>query len=284
MSDLKPKHNPNNRLEKQVKCTEKQGNKQISLEEDKYIVAPNTLVPFENVIRVQKDYFYEYKDEIVCMNKEVITTDYGSDAPRKVRKYLKFINFPEHINYRKEIDVYYNLYRPLPHKPIKGVFPNIEKMLHHIFRGKHYEMILTYMWVLYMQPQHPLPFIGLVSAEKGTGKTKFQQFLKAIYKGNAKVIDAEDIADKFNDYFMDKLCILIDEKIDGKNKKTDLQKLKKLITGGTQTRKAKYQSSIDIEFYAKFIMCSMIFEPCSHWKKKIQGFGLLTYQKSKLKM
>ena len=71
-------------------------------------------------------------------------------------------------------------------------------MLKHIFRGEHYEMILTYFWVLYMKPKHPLPFIGLVSAEKGTGKTKFLQFLKAIFQANAKFIDAEDISANFN--------------------------------------------------------------------------------------
>jgi len=129
-------------------------------------------------------------------------------------------------------------------------------MLNHIFRNEHYEMILTYLWVLYMQPKHPLPFIGLVSTGKGTGKTKFLQFLKAIFQANAKFIDAEDISANFNSSYIDKLCILIDEKIDGKHRKADLQKYKKLVTGGTQTRKEKYQTDVDVEFYGKFIMCS----------------------------
>jgi len=117
-------------------------------------------------------------------------------------------------------------------------------------------MIMTYMWVLYINPKHPLPFIGLVSVANGTGKTKFLQFIKAIYKANAIFIDADDISDTWNDHYIDKLCILIDEKIDGKNRKADLQKYKKLITGGTQSRKARFQSAVDVEFYGKFSLCS----------------------------
>lgn len=249
-------HNPNNLLGEQVKDTEKQRGNKISLEEKQYVKSPNTLVPFEKCIRVQKDYLFEFEDELICVNKDVINTDYGRDSANKVRKYLKFINNPEHINYQKEIGLYYNLYRPLGHNPSRGSFPNIKIMLSHIFRDKHYEMVMTYLWVLYMKPKHPLPFIGLVSVGKGTGKTKFLQFLKAIFKANAKFIDAEDITDKFNDHYIDKLCILIDEKLDGKNRKSDLQKYKKLVTGGTQTRNTKYQSSVDVDFYGKFIMCS----------------------------
>jgi len=273
-------HNLNNLLGEQQQGTKKQGDKQkLSLELEGHIIAPNTLVPFNNCIRVQNDFFIEYQNDLTAINKDVLNTDYGRDSVNNIRKYLKFVNNPEHVHYKKEIGLFYNLYRPLSHKPVKGDFSTIKKMLNHIFRGNHYRMILTYLWVLYMKPKHPLPFIGLVSMANGTGKTKFLQFLKAIFQANAKFIDAEDISADFNSSYIDKLCILIDEKIDGKHRKSDLQKYKKLVTGGTQTRKEKYQSSVDVEFYGKFTMCSNDIETMMAMEQENTRFWIVDVEK-----
>jgi len=101
MSELNSKHSPNNQLGKPDKSTEKQRKNKISLEEKLHVKAPNTLVPFENCIRVKNDYFFEYNNELTAINKDVLNTDYGQDTVNKIRKYLKFINHPEHVNYQK---------------------------------------------------------------------------------------------------------------------------------------------------------------------------------------
>lgn len=256
MNAMKRKKNPDNQLDKRLQGKEKKDKKQaVPLNLEEHVVTPNTLVPFEQVVRIQGKFYLELDNRLVPYSRESLKDDYGGDAVKMVRKYTSFVNVPSHVNYLKSIGKNYNLYRPLPHKPKKGEFPNIEKMLRHIFRGKHYDMILTFFWVLYLKPMHPLPFLALVSDIKGTGKTKFLQLLKAIFSENAKFIDPEVISGNFNSAYIDKLCILIDEKIDGKHRKQDLQKLKKLITGGTQNRKAKYQHDVDVDCYNKFCMC-----------------------------
>lgn len=227
------------------------GNFSISLTSEK------ALVDFDKIIRVGTNFFFiDNNDKLVRTNSQCIDADFGRYSSQKVKKYFGFMNVPEHINYREDIKGYRNLYKALNHKPAEGDWSTIEKILKHLFRGNHYEMILTYLYVMYVMPKHPLPFIGLVSKGKNTGKTTFLTLIKNIFGDNAKVIDPEDVSANFNSGYIDKLVILIDESIEGKNRKKDLQKFKKLITGGVQTRKAKFQDDVDVNFYGKFIMAS----------------------------
>ena len=213
------------------------------------------LVPLEKCIRVGTNYFFNYNNKLVLTNKSCVETDYGRVSLKMIKKYLTFINEPSHISYRVSIDGYYNLYRPLSHKIKKGTWVNIEKIIQHIFPNKSYDMAMTYLWVMYIQPKHPLPVLGLVGV-KNTGKSKFLEFLKIMFEENAKFIDSDDLTGNFNSSYIDKLAILIDEQVLGKNKHLFLQRIKKLTTGGTQTKKAKFQNDVDISFYGKFIIAS----------------------------
>lgn len=249
-------HNPINSFSEPNKDTDSALNNKALNENFKAFDGNMALVPFSQCIRVGTNYFLEHANGLIRTNKDCILNDYGRDSLKNVKKYFGFINKPLNINYKKEINGFYNLYRPLAFIPEKGHFLTIEKILRHLFRDKNYKMIMTYLYVLYKYPEHPLPVIALVSELNNTGKTTFLMLLKAIYGENVKVIDPEDISGNFNSSFIDKLLVLIDEKVNSKRGDVEMQKIKKLVTGGTQTRKAKYQDDIDVNFFGKFVMCS----------------------------
>ena len=219
---------------------------------------PKLKNPFkEGFLQIGEHLYIENNNVLSKTTESALQRKYGKRSLAYIDCYIDFKLEPEHLKCKRRVNgEYYNLYSPLIYKPKEGNWNNIEKMLKHLFRGKHYEMILTYLWVMYMKPKQPLPLIALTSKLKGTGKTTFLEFLKAVFGMNAKFIDAEDVSSNFNSGFMEKLVILIDEKIDGKKRKSDLQKYKKLITGGTQTLKKKYKNDIDIYFIGKFVLCS----------------------------
>ncbi len=58
--------------------------------------------------------------------------DYGKDRMATVPKYDGFCTVPDHLNYRKEIDGFLNLYEPIGHTPQIGDFP------HTLSSGAHF--------------------------------------------------------------------------------------------------------------------------------------------------
>lgn len=215
----------------------------------------SSLVPIKKCIRVGTNYFLIDENSLIRTNKTCVELDYGKDGLNEVKKFLAFTNVPSHTKYKHSINGYYNLYRPLSHKPKKGKWKNIKRIIQHIFPDKSFNMAITYLWVMYNQPKHPLPVLGLVG-NKNTGKSKFLEFIKLMFEANAKIIDSDDLMAKFNSSYIDKLAILIDEQVLGSNKHHFLQRIKKLTTGGTQTKKAKFLDDVDISFFGKFIIVS----------------------------
>lgn len=185
------------------------------------------LVPLNNVVRVNTSYYLEHKGELINTNDQCIKNDYGKDAPKNIRKYLGFKNEPSHTNHQTNINGYYNRYKKLPWELKKGTWNNIEKMLKHIFKGEDYNMILTYLYVAYCHPKHPLPIIGLVGG-KNTGKSKFLQLILKMFNPNSAIIDPEDFTKEYNDIYIDKLFALIDEKTEIKLEAKQMQKIKSL--------------------------------------------------------
>ena len=88
----------------------------------------------------------------------------------------------------------------MQHTPLKGEWKHIEGLLKHIF-DEQYQMGLEYFWNLYLHPKQKLPFLGLVSAEKGTGKSTFLNFLHLIFNGNTAVVTVKDFEGNFNSSF-----------------------------------------------------------------------------------
>ncbi|MCO7722403.1 hypothetical protein NJB85_04305 [Myroides odoratimimus] len=49
-------------------------------------------------------------------NKETIVNNFGKDFISNIKKYYGFCCIPQHINYNREIDDFYNIYHPIDYK------------------------------------------------------------------------------------------------------------------------------------------------------------------------
>lgn len=124
-----------------------------------------------------------YEKRRVIWNNSTLRQDYGKNYLATVPKYDGFCTVPDHLNYRKEIDGFLNLYEPIEHTPQIGDFPNIRSLVLHIF-GEQYNLGLDYLQLLFLQPLQKLPILLLVSEERNTGKSTFLNFLKAVFGDN----------------------------------------------------------------------------------------------------
>lgn len=182
-----------------------------------------------------------------------IRQDYGKNHTPPIKKYDGFCTVPSHTDYHKDIDGFYNLYEPITHVPEEGEFPDIIKLMRHIF-GEQFELGLDYMQLLYMQPTQKLPILLLVSEERNTGKTTFLNFLKAVFQDNATFNTNEDFRSQFNVDWAGKLLIVVDEVL--LCRREDSERLKNLSTAQTYKVEAKGKDRQEVNFFAKFVLCS----------------------------
>lgn len=182
-----------------------------------------------------------------------IRQDYGKNHTPPIKKYDGFCTVPSHTDYHKEIDGFYNLYEPITHVPVEGEFPDIIKLMRHIF-GEQIELGLDYMQLLYMQPTQKLPILLLVSEDRNTGKTTFLNFLKAVFQDNATFNTNEDFRSQFNTDWAGKLLIVVDEVL--LCRREDSERLKNLSTAQTYKVEAKSKDRQEVNFFAKFVLCS----------------------------
>lgn len=182
-----------------------------------------------------------------------IRQDYGKNHAPPIMKYDGFCTIPSHTDYHKDIDGFYNLYEPITHVPEEGEFPDIIKLMRHIF-GEQFELGLDYMQLLYMQPTQKLPILLLVSEERNTGKTTFLNFLKAVFQDNATFNTNEDFRSQFNADWAGKLLIVVDEVL--LCRREDSERLKNLSTAQTYKVEAKGKDRQEVNFFAKFVLCS----------------------------
>lgn len=182
-----------------------------------------------------------------------IRQDYGKSHTPPIKKYDGFCTVPSHTDYHKEIDGFYNLYEPITHVPVEGEFPDIIKLMRHIF-GEQFELGLDYMQLLYRQPTQKLPILLLVSEERNTGKTTFLNFLKAVFQDNTTFNTNEDFRSQFNADWAGKLLIVVDEVL--LYRREDSERLKNLSTAQTYKVEAKGKDRQEVNFFAKFVLCS----------------------------
>lgn len=182
-----------------------------------------------------------------------IRQDYGKSHMPTIKKYDGFCTVPSHTNYHKEIDGFYNLYEPITHVPMDGEFPDIIKLIRHIF-CEQFELGMDYLQLLYTQPTQKLPILLLVSEERNTGKTTFLNFLKAVFQDNATFNTNEDFRSQFNADWAGKLLIVVDEVL--LSRREDSERLKNLSTAQTYKVEAKGKDRQEVNFFAKFVLCS----------------------------
>ena len=115
-------------------------------------------------------------------------------------------------------------------------------------------MGLEYFWNLYDNPKQKMPFLGLVSNEKGTGKSTFLNFVKIIFEENASVVSANDFKSSFNDHYASSLVIYSDEHAEGHDRIVIAQKFKMMITETNMRVEAKFGTPYTSKCYFKIIV------------------------------
>ncbi|MDR1737771.1 MAG: DUF5906 domain-containing protein, partial [Candidatus Symbiothrix sp.] len=216
---------------------------------ERYIRVGTTLYKIVRRPRINGD---EVEDKIVW-SYETLRQDYGKNNLPEIEKYDGFCIIPDHINYCQVFGTYLNQYEPISHIPCSGDFPHIRLFLEHIF-CEQIEFGLDYLQLLYTQPTQMLPILLLVSNERNTGKTTFLRFLKMIFGKNATFNTNEDFRSQFNADWANRLLVLVDELL--LNKMEDTEKIKNLSTAGDYKIEAKGKDRREIEFFAKFVLCS----------------------------
>ncbi|MDH6309013.1 hypothetical protein M2451_001529 [Dysgonomonas sp. PFB1-18] len=186
-------------------------------------------------------------------NYETLRQDHSKDFISQIEKFDGFCSVPDHVNYRRSIGKFLNQYDPVHYSPQSGECPVILSFLSHIF-GEQIELGLDYLQLLYLKPLTRLPILLLVSRERNTGKTTFLNFLKAIFAGNMTFNTNEDFRSQFNSDWANKLIVAVDEVL--LDRREDSERIKNLSTAISYKAEAKGKDRNEVEFFAKFILCS----------------------------
>lgn len=179
--------------------------------------------------------------------------DHSKDEVAMIPKYDGFCTMPSHVDYRHNVNNFYNLYEPVTHIPQEGDFQHIASLVEHIF-GEQYELGLDYLQLLYLKPTQKLPILLLVSEERNTGKSTFLNFLKAVFQENVTFNTNEDFRSQFNADWAGKLMIVVDEVL--LNRREDSERLKNLSTAHSYKMESKGKDRYEVQFFAKFVLCS----------------------------
>lgn len=199
---------------------------------------------------------------LVRWNRETIVSDHGKTYVSRIPKYDGFCCIPNHLNYQKVIEGFYNMYNEIPYQPIdenlkledlKENIPFTINFMEHIF-GEQLELGLDYLKILLMFPTQILPILCLVSKERSTGKSTFIKWLKAIFGLNMTYIKGDSFGSQFNADWTSMLIVAIDEVFFDKKEITE--RLKYLSTTDKDKKEAKGKDREEIDFFAKFILCS----------------------------
>ena len=200
-------------------------------------------------------------DKIVTLTKwsrETIIQDHHKKYIFDVPKYDGFCCIPDHLNYRKTIDNFYNIYNQIPYQPslVKVTAADIPftiSFLEHIF-GRQIDLGLDYLKILLEKPTQILPILCLVSKERATGKTTFLKWLKEIFGLNMTYIKGDAFSSQFNSDWASMLLIAIDEVFFDRKEITE--RLKYLSTTNKDKLENKGKDREEIDFFGKFILCS----------------------------
>ncbi|MBO7652837.1 MAG: hypothetical protein J6S84_09050 [Bacteroidales bacterium] len=235
----------------------------------------------ENYVRIGVDYYKKVVEvhpngqselNLLPWTASAITLDWSKTFLKQIRKFDAFTNLPDNNpeTYRQFVEgqkkgvksLLYNRYSPVEHKPEKGQWNSINKLLHHIFDYRNtggeslYEFALDYLQLLYTQPARHLPIIALVSKERGTGKTTFLTLLHAIFSENMRTLDSSRISSDFTDVWAGKLIVAVDESQIDTDKPIVANRLKMIATNPTIPLEAKGKSAKEVPNFSKLIMCS----------------------------
>lgn len=217
--------------------------------EEKYLRVGTTLYKIVQRPLMSGDFIEERRP----WNYETLRQDHSKDFISQVEKFDGFCSVPDHVDYKRSIGKFLNQYDPINYLPQEGKCPVVLNFLTHIF-GEQTELGLDYLQLLYLKPLIRLPILLLVSKERNTGKTTFLNFLKAIFAGNMTFNTNEDFRSQFNSDWANKLIVAVDEVL--LDRREDSERIKNLSTAISYKAEAKGKDRSEVEFFAKFILCS----------------------------
>ena len=206
---------------------------------------------------------------------EALRQDYGKKFIADIPRYDGFCTVPSHTNYQKEVGSFLNLYQPLRHgETWEEHCTTTLGLINHIF-DEQFDLGMDYLQLLYNEPTQKLPILLLVSTERNTGKTTFLNFLKLLFQDNATFNTNEDFRSQFNADWAGKLLIMVDEVL--LSRREDSERLKNLSTARTYKVEAKGKDRAEVEFFAKFVLCSnnetfpLVIDPeeTRYWVRKV---------------
>jgi hypothetical protein len=180
-----------------------------------------------------------------------------------IEKYDAVCNVPDNTeNFQPVISGCYNLYYPLDHEVVEGPWPTIENYLKHVFGNTPvgdgatttYDIGMDCIQMKYLNPTQKLPIMCLVNKERNTGKSTFLFLMREIFKENATIIGNKEIADQFNDDWVTKGVIGIDEGFI--DKKSVLESIKSQSTNDKIKLRGMYAGRKDVSFFGWFILTS----------------------------
>ena len=200
-------------------------------------------------------------DKITTLTKwsrEIIIQDHGKKIIYDIPKYDGFCCIPNHLNYQKTVENFYNIYNEIPYQPsVSEVsvdeIPFSISFLQHIF-GNQVDLGLDYLKILLENPTQILPILCLVSKERATGKTTFLKWMKEIFGRNMTYIKGDSFNSQFNSDWASMLLIAIDEVFFDRKEITE--RLKYLSTTNKDKLENKGKDREEIDFFGKFILCS----------------------------
>jgi len=196
---------------------------------------------------------------LVRWNRETIISDHGKSFLSSISKYDGFCCISEHLDYQQIVRGFYNIYNEIPFSPssenenFKNEIPFSLNFVKHIF-GEQLELGLDYLKILLQYPTQILPILCLVSKERATGKSTFIKWLKEIFGLNMTYIKGDSFGSQFNSDWAAMLVVAIDEVFFDKKEITE--RLKYLSTTNKDKLEAKGKDREEIDFFAKFILCS----------------------------
>ncbi|WP_144281172.1 primase-helicase family protein [Chryseobacterium echinoideorum] len=191
-------------------------------------------------------------------NRETIIQDHSRKFADGIPKYDGFCCIPNHLDYQKTVENFYNIYNEIPLQPSAeqiGVeeIPHTITFLRHIF-GEQIKLGLDYLKILLESPTQILPILCLVSKERSTGKSTFLKWLKEIFGLNMTYIKGDSFNSQFNSDWASMLLIAIDEVFFDRKEITE--RLKYLSTTNKDKLENKGKDREEIDFFGKFILCS----------------------------
>ena len=195
---------------------------------------------------------------LVKWSRETIVQDHGKKIIYDIPKYDGFCCIPNHLNYQKTVENFYNIYNEIPYQPsVSKVsvdeIPFSISFLQHIF-GNQVDLGLDYLKILLENPTQILPILCLVSKERATGKTTFLKWMKEIFGRNMTYIKGDSFNSQFNSDWASMLIIAIDEVFFDRKEITE--RLKYLSTTNKDKLENKGKDREEIDFFGKFILCS----------------------------